>query len=76
VPRLVAGLLQNVHETPLGEAVWYDTTLLLPGLDPQQTWHNVFTGAPVTITEENGQPALAVAGLLADFPVALLVSHA
>jgi (1->4)-alpha-D-glucan 1-alpha-D-glucosylmutase len=75
VPRLVTGLLQEAHEAPVGPAVWHDTQLLLPGVAPRQTWSNVFTGAPVTITEENGQPAVAVADLLADFPVALLTAR-
>jgi (1->4)-alpha-D-glucan 1-alpha-D-glucosylmutase len=75
VPRLVAGLLQDAHEAPVGPAVWHDTRLLLPGVTPRQTWYNVFTGAPVTMTVENGQPAVAVAVLLADFPVALLMAR-
>lgn len=74
VPRLVAGLLQDVHETPVGRDVWQDTTLLLPGVDPRQSWHNVFTGAPVAMRLEHAQPTVAVAELLADFPVALLVT--
>ena len=76
VPRLLAGLLQDVHEAPVGPAVWHDTKLLLSGVDPQQTWHNVFTGAPVTIMVENGQPAVAIAELLSHFPVALLMAQA
>jgi hypothetical protein len=36
-------------------------------------WHNVYTGEPVTLASEDGQPALAVAEGLAHCPGALLV---
>jgi (1->4)-alpha-D-glucan 1-alpha-D-glucosylmutase len=74
VPRLIARLLANGHQAPVGEAVWQDTRLLVPGIDPHRAWRNVLTGEVVTFTEEDGQPMLAVAQLLAHFPVALLVA--
>ena len=75
VPRLIARLLADGHEAPLGEAVWQDTRLLVPGIDPQQTWRHVFTGEPVALVVEDGQPTLAVAELMAHFPVALLMAQ-
>jgi (1->4)-alpha-D-glucan 1-alpha-D-glucosylmutase len=75
VPRLIARLLADSHEAPLGEAVWQDTRLRVPGIGPQQTWRHVFTGAPVRVAMEDGQPTLAVADLLGQFPVALLMAQ-
>jgi (1->4)-alpha-D-glucan 1-alpha-D-glucosylmutase len=75
VPRLIARLLANGHQAPLGEAVWQDTRLRLPGINPQQTWRHVFTGEPVRMAMEDGQPTLAVADLMAQFPVALLMAQ-
>jgi (1->4)-alpha-D-glucan 1-alpha-D-glucosylmutase len=74
VPRLIARLLADGHQAPVGEAVWQDTRLLVPGIDPHRAWRNVLTGEVVTVAEEDGQPRLAVAQLLAHFPVALLVA--
>jgi (1->4)-alpha-D-glucan 1-alpha-D-glucosylmutase len=74
VPRLIAGLLAGTHEAPLGEAVWQDTQLLMPDVDPRWDWRNVLTGEPVVFTRDNGQPALALAELLGHCPVALLVA--
>jgi (1->4)-alpha-D-glucan 1-alpha-D-glucosylmutase len=73
VPRLFAQLLSDRHEVPLGKAVWQDTRLLVPGIDPGRPWHHVFTGESMTFAVENGQPTLAVRELMAHFPVALLV---
>jgi hypothetical protein len=47
----------------------------MPGIDPRQTWRHVFTGEPVRIAVEDGQPTVAVAELLAQFPVALLMAQ-
>jgi maltooligosyltrehalose synthase len=75
VPRLIAGLLAGTHEAPLGEAVWQDTQLLVPGMHPQWDWRNVLTGEPVGFTETHGEPALTLAQLLEHCPVALLVAQ-
>jgi (1->4)-alpha-D-glucan 1-alpha-D-glucosylmutase len=75
VPRLVAGLLQTGQDAPLGRCVWQDTQLLLPGVQPHQDWRNVFTGESVTMGVEDGLSAVALAELMAHFPVALLVTQ-
>jgi (1->4)-alpha-D-glucan 1-alpha-D-glucosylmutase len=75
VPRLIAQLLADGHEAPLGEAVWHDTRLRVPGLDPQQSWRHVFTGELVRLVMEDGHPTVAVADLMAQFPVALLMAQ-
>jgi (1->4)-alpha-D-glucan 1-alpha-D-glucosylmutase len=76
VPRLMARLLADGHAAPLGEAVWQDTRLCVSGIDPQRPWRHVFTGAPVRFAVEDGQPTLAVAELMAQCPVALLITAA
>jgi (1->4)-alpha-D-glucan 1-alpha-D-glucosylmutase len=74
VPRLIGQLLSDDQTMPLGEAVWQDTRLLVPDIDPQRPWRNVFTGESVPFSQEAGQTMLPVAGLMAHFPVALLVA--
>jgi maltooligosyltrehalose synthase len=68
-------LLAGTHDAPLGEAVWQDTQLLTPGIEPHWDWHNVLTGEPAVFTTDDGQPALALAELLGHCPVALLVAQ-
>src|SRR5205823_5240420 len=60
---------------PLGADVWGDTALALPA-DAPTCWRNVLTDE--TVAAERGAspingPALSLAGLLAHFPVALLI---
>jgi (1->4)-alpha-D-glucan 1-alpha-D-glucosylmutase len=74
LPRLLVQLLSDGQEAPVGERVWQDTKMLVPGVELQWSWRNVFTGEPVTFTREDGQPLLAVAEVLAHFPVALLIA--
>src|SRR5919197_3717353 len=76
VPRLIGGLLAGPHEAPLGEAVWQDTRLLVPGIDAHWDWRNVLTGEPVVIAADDGQPTPALEQLLGQCPVALLVAQA
>ncbi|WP_027719436.1 malto-oligosyltrehalose synthase [Desulfovirgula thermocuniculi] len=76
VPRLVARLalrhapprMELPLVAPLGQGVWGDTALVLPGGAPC-AWRNVFTGEEVQAGEGNVLP-LAVA--FKGFPVALL----
>jgi (1->4)-alpha-D-glucan 1-alpha-D-glucosylmutase len=75
VPRLIGRLLAGTHEAPLGEAVWQDTRLLVPGIDTRWDWRNVLTGEPVVFATDDGQPTLALAELLGHCPIALLVAQ-
>jgi (1->4)-alpha-D-glucan 1-alpha-D-glucosylmutase len=75
VPRLIAGLLQDRHEAPLGEPVWHDTTFQVPGVNSRRSWRNVCTGEPVKFVADHHQPSLAVAEIFAHFPVALLIAE-
>jgi (1->4)-alpha-D-glucan 1-alpha-D-glucosylmutase len=76
VPRLLGRLLAGTRDAPLGEAVWQDTRLLVPGVDAHWDWRNVLTGEPVVFATDEGQPTLALAELLGHCPVALLVAQA
>jgi len=73
-PRLLARLLLEEQDRPLGEVAWQDTRVLLEGVDPHQEWRHLFTGEPVTLMVQEGGPSLAIAEVLRHFPVALLVA--
>jgi len=68
----VAGLTDNGARLPLGQEVWGDTWVALPGGLPEGSYVNVFTGAEVGMTTTTVGPALLVGEILAEFPVALL----
>jgi (1->4)-alpha-D-glucan 1-alpha-D-glucosylmutase len=67
-PRLVAGLTGATDRPPVGAAVWQDTSLSLPAELAGASFRNLLTAAPI----EPDTRGLALATLLADFPVALL----
>jgi len=69
VPRLPVGLLGDRHALPLGPDVWGDTVIELPAEMTGLTWHNMFSGEGHAAAAE-----LALAQLLAVFPVALLAA--
>ena len=71
----MARLSPDPARPPIGPETWGDTRLPLPGLDPSLRWRDLFTGAVLTPEVRDGQPALDVAALLADFPVALLLAE-
>jgi (1->4)-alpha-D-glucan 1-alpha-D-glucosylmutase len=76
IPRLLTRLVPDPSRPPSGQEVWGDTTLPLDGINPGLRWQNVLTGA--TVPDGAGAdrgPALALAELFADFPVALLVAE-
>ncbi|TMG97019.1 MAG: malto-oligosyltrehalose synthase, partial [Betaproteobacteria bacterium] len=74
VPRLCVGLTNAQLGWPLGEAVWRDTTLVLPPTAPKRG-ENVLTGASCAAESDGDAGArLAVASVLDVFPVALLVA--
>ncbi len=68
VPRFLTGLVQP-DKLPLGKAVWGDTAVVLPQGE-QATWQDWITQQPIELTD-----APLVGDLLAQFPVALVVSE-
>ena len=73
IPRLIARLTGGGARLPLGEEVWADTSLPLPGDLGTAAYRDVFTGATVEVTRLDGGAALRLGAVLADFPVALLL---
>jgi (1->4)-alpha-D-glucan 1-alpha-D-glucosylmutase len=69
VPRLVRTLLSAARTLPLGSDVWGETFLQLPDNLAATAWQSLFTG------EQLSGPRLAVADVLANFPVALLAGN-
>jgi (1->4)-alpha-D-glucan 1-alpha-D-glucosylmutase len=72
IPRLYARLLGERDELPLGERVWGDTTIELPGGAGGARWHNVLDGRAIDSQARDGRHALPANKVLANFPVALL----
>ncbi|MGH8258185.1 MAG: malto-oligosyltrehalose synthase [Steroidobacteraceae bacterium] len=75
-PRLFARLLRGTDGPPLGEPVWGDTRLELPRRLRIGTLRNALDGMPLSPSAAAGRHTLALAEVLASFPVALLVGTA
>jgi maltooligosyltrehalose synthase len=58
---------------PLGADVWRDAVLTLPG-EPGQRYADLFTGRTLCAEPHAGRPALRLADVFSDFPVAALLS--
>ncbi|OHB67514.1 MAG: malto-oligosyltrehalose synthase [Planctomycetes bacterium RBG_13_62_9] len=67
VPRFLTSLIQS-GELPLGERVWQDTRIALPG-DAPSDWRDAITDSPLT-----AHHGLLVGDVLRDFPVSILVT--
>jgi (1->4)-alpha-D-glucan 1-alpha-D-glucosylmutase len=74
VPRLVATLVENPVQPPIGAEIWKDTRIVLPDRLQGRTWRSVLTGEPVSTRPEDGPAILRAAVVLADFPGALLLA--
>ncbi|MDP3908799.1 MAG: hypothetical protein Q8Q14_00255, partial [Gemmatimonadales bacterium] len=72
VPRLTARLTGNGARLPLGPSVWADTHVLVPERIAAGVYVDAFSGAEHRSVPHEAVAALAVADLLAHFPVALL----
>jgi (1->4)-alpha-D-glucan 1-alpha-D-glucosylmutase len=70
VPRFSYSLMRGKAELPLG-AAWGNDQLRVP-VSAGTCYTNVFTGELVSVPE---QQSLPLSGVLATFPVALLVSE-
>jgi (1->4)-alpha-D-glucan 1-alpha-D-glucosylmutase len=71
VPRWPAKLLDGVTELPLGEHVWADTGIAFSNGSPPPRLRDVFTDRELVL--EN---SLTIAGVLVEFPLAVLVGQA
>jgi len=72
VPRLITRLTSDTRPLPLGPAAWPDTTLEIPrALVGAAPFRDVFTGRPRSAQVRHASATLALADVLADFPVAV-----
>jgi (1->4)-alpha-D-glucan 1-alpha-D-glucosylmutase len=71
-PRFLSRLIKNIYEMPLGQAIWTDTTILIPDEIPRGIFSNILTGEIVEETKENGKRRLLLENIFASFPLALL----
>ena len=73
VSRLISWLPEG--GLPCGKEVWQDTAFTLPKEAGDREWHNIFTGQVLRGRQEGENVSLPLAEILADFPVALLISR-
>ena len=71
VPRLVAGLLNDIDLPPIGPRIWDDTHVLLPFRSCSEKCQNAFTGEVLDLQKTDEYAKIAVSKALAEFPVAL-----
>jgi len=72
VPRLTASLGSAPATAPLGDAVWADTSIVLPEQLRDRDWRCELTREPVAVGPDG---SLAAAQVLRSLPVALLVGR-
>jgi (1->4)-alpha-D-glucan 1-alpha-D-glucosylmutase len=70
VPRLVAGLLNDIDLPPIGPRIWDDTHVLLPFRSCSETCRNAFTGEVLDLQKTDEYAKIGVSKALAEFPVA------
>jgi len=75
VPRLTAGLLNEMDLPPIGPRVWEDTQVVLPFCSGSEKYCNAFTGEVLDVEKTDRHPRIAVSMVLAEFPVALCSSQ-
>src|SRR5712692_5412490 len=71
VPRLVAGLLNDIDLPPIGPRIWEDTYVMLPLRGCSETCRNAFTGEVLDLEKTDEYAKIGVSKALAEFPVAL-----
>lgn len=73
-PRFFTRLARRPGDLPLGREVWLGTRIVLPAELRGESYRNVFTGEVLEpVLQEDGS-VLHLSDIIADFPVALLVS--
>lgn len=72
IPRLLVSLTDGADKAPLGQDIWRDTMLILPGTGAGTSFRNALTGERIASAEHGGQTVLVLSEALKSFPVALL----
>jgi (1->4)-alpha-D-glucan 1-alpha-D-glucosylmutase len=70
-PRLVAALLGNSDQPPMGHDVWGVTHILMPDAMSWTAYQNVFSGEIQSFDRSESHSAINLSIALKDFPVAL-----
>jgi (1->4)-alpha-D-glucan 1-alpha-D-glucosylmutase len=73
VPRLMVGLAKGATRLPLGPDIWGDTAVVLPNSLEESRFLNILTDETLQISQ-GAQKTIPVSSILAQFPVALIVS--
>jgi (1->4)-alpha-D-glucan 1-alpha-D-glucosylmutase len=71
VPRLIAGLLNDIDLPPIGPRIWDETHVLLPFRSGSEKCRNAFTGEVLDLQNTGEYAKIRVSKALAEFPVAL-----
>jgi (1->4)-alpha-D-glucan 1-alpha-D-glucosylmutase len=74
VPRLVAGLLNDIDLPPIGPRIWDDTHVLLPLRGGFEKYRNTFTGEVLELHTTGECAKIGVSKALAEFPVGFYLS--
>ena len=72
-PRLVAGLLGNSDQAPIGRQVWGDTRVLVPDANSFNSYQNVFSGEQQAFHRGDSHSSIDLPTALRDFPVGLFL---
>ncbi len=72
VPRLVASLIDDSKQPPVGSDLWGDTRITVPSWRAGSSYRNLFTGETLASQTAGERQMLPVAEVLKEFPVALL----
>jgi (1->4)-alpha-D-glucan 1-alpha-D-glucosylmutase len=71
VPRLIAGLLNDIDLPPIGAQIWEDTHLLLPSQSCSQNCRNALTGEVLALQKAGEYARIGISEVLGTFPVTL-----
>jgi len=71
VPRLIAGLLNDIDLPPIGPHIWEDTHVLLPLQSCSQNCRNALTGEALNLQKAGEYAKIGVSEVLGTFAVAL-----
>ncbi len=75
VPRLVAGLLNDLDTPAIGSAVWEDTRIVVPFKIDSNPCRNLLTGEILQLRASGDDAIVQVSAALGRFPVALCVCN-
>ncbi len=73
VPRLVVSLTGEVAQLPVGQTLWGETWLVLPGKPACTSYRNVFTGESIRPVRDEKGIRLRLGDVFRICPVALLI---